>query len=56
MCWVSGGDRGMQLQGESNLLTSTGVEGNLRDGLTLCQSHSYRLSGEKIFVSRLRGA
>jgi len=27
--------------------TSTKVRGNLKDGLTLCQSHSYRLSREE---------
>jgi len=29
---------------------------DLRDGLTLCQSHSYRLLREETVVFRLRGA
>ena len=32
--------------------TSTGVGGDLRDGLALCQSHSDRLSGKEVVVSR----
>jgi len=52
---VPSGGGGTQVQGKSNLPTSAGVGGNLRDGLALCQSHSDRLSGEKIVVPRLRG-
>jgi len=34
----------------SDLPTSTRVGGDLGDGLTICQSHSYRLSREKVVV------
>ena len=34
---------------------STGVGGDLRDGLALYQSHSDRLLGEEVVVPRLRG-
>jgi len=34
---------------------STGVGGDLKDGLALYQSHSDRLSGEEIVASQLRG-
>jgi len=36
--------------------TSIGVVGDLGNGLTLCQSHSYKLPREKVIVSQLRGA
>jgi len=36
--------------------TSTGVGGDLGDGLTLCQSHSYRLPRENIVLPQLKGA
>jgi len=46
----------MKVQSEYDLPTSTRVGSDLGDGLALCQSHPYRLSREKIIVSRLRGA
>jgi len=35
--------------------TCTRVGGNLGDGLTFCQSHSYRLPREEVVVPELRG-
>ena len=49
----SGGGRA-QIQGESDMHASTRVGGNLRDGLALRKSHSYRLPREKVVVSRLK--
>jgi len=46
----------VQIQGESDMLTSTRVEGDFRDELALCQSYFYRLSREEVVVSQLRGA
>jgi len=53
---VSSGGRGTHVQSKSDLLTSTGVRGDLVDGLTLCQSHSSRLPREKVIIPQLRGA
>jgi len=35
---------------------SSRVGSDPRNGLALCQSHPYRLSGEEVVVPRLRGA
>jgi len=56
VCKVSSGDRGTQVQSESNLPTSTVVGGNPRDGLALYQSHSHRLPRKETVIPRLGGA
>jgi len=53
---VSSGGRGTQVQGELNISASTRVGGDLRDGLTRCQSRSNRLPREETAFSQCRGA
>jgi len=36
------------------MLTSTGARSDIGDGLTLFQSHSYRLPREEVIVSQLK--
>jgi len=56
LCARSSGGRGTQVQGKSNLPASARLGSDLRDGLALCQSRSYRLPGEEVVVSRFRGS
>ena len=44
------------MKGESDMPISTRVGGNLGDGLTLCQLHSYRQSRENVVAPQLGGA
>jgi len=53
---VSSGGGRAHIQGESDMPTSTRVEGDLGDGLTLYQSHSYRFLREEVVVPDIRGA
>ena len=48
--------KGCRYKSKFDLLTSTRVGSDLGNGLALCQSHSYILLREEVFVPKLKGA